>query len=541
MRRFAALTAVLALLTVVSGRPQAAPAPAPKLAVIIVVDQMRADYVDTFQADWAGGLKRLVKEGAWFRQAAYPYLTTVTCAGHATIGTGAYPHRHGVMQNAWWNRGTATNVTCTADASVKNIGYTKTETGGDSAAAQRTPTFADEMRAQKASHVATVSLKDRSAIMLAGHGGDSVVWLNNALDGWETSSAFASAPVPAIKAYLDANPIDADYGKTWTRMLPEGRYLHPDDGLEESPPKGWTSTFPHPLTSASGHPDAEYRALWERSPFGDAYLGRFAAAIVDGLQLGTHDTTDVLAVSFSSPDLVGHAFGPRSQEIQDMYANLDRTIGTLLDHLDAAVGKGKYVVALSADHGVSPIAEQLAHEGRDGGRLDPRAIGEAAEKAAAAVLGDGKYVARENGNDLYFLPGVYERLSAKPGALDAVVAAVAAQRGIQRVFKAEEVANADTATEPLQRAAALSYVAGRSGDLLLAPKAGWEFIATGATHGTANAEDQRVPILLMGPGIRHGEYRQPASPADIVPTLAALSGILVPHAEGRVLREALRK
>ncbi len=541
MRRFAALTAVLALLTVVSGRPQAAPAPAPKLAVIIVVDQMRADYVDTFQADWAGGLKRLVKEGAWFRQAAYPYLTTVTCAGHATIGTGAYPHRHGVMQNAWWNRGTATNVTCTADASVKNIGYTKTETGGDSAAAQRTPTFADEMRAQKASHVATVSLKDRSAIMLAGHGGDSVVWLNNALDGWETSSAFASAPVPAIKAYLDANPIDADYGKTWTRMLPEGRYLHPDDGLEESPPKGWTSTFPHPLTSASGHPDAEYRALWERSPFGDAYLGRFAAAVVDGLQLGTHDTTDVLAVSFSSPDLVGHAFGPRSQEIQDMYANLDRTIGTLLDHLDAAVGKGKYVVALSADHGVSPIAEQLAHEGRDGGRLDPRAIGEAAEKAAAAVLGDGKYVARENGNDLYFLPGVYERLSAKPGALDAVVAAVAAQRGIQRVFKAEEVANADTATEPLQRAAALSYVAGRSGDLLLAPKAGWEFIATGATHGTANAEDQRVPILLMGPGIRHGEYRQPASPADIVPTLAALSGILVPHAEGRVLREALRK
>ena len=541
MRRFAALTAVLALLTVVSGRPQAAPAPAPKLAVIIVVDQMRADYVDTFQADWTGGLKRLVKEGAWFRQAAYPYLTTVTCAGHATIGTGAYPHRHGVMQNAWWNRGTATNVTCTADASVKNIGYTKTETGGDSAAAQRTPTFADEMRAQKASHVATVSLKDRSAIMLAGHGGDSVVWLNNALDGWETSSAFASAPVPAIKAYLDANPIDADYGKTWTRMLPEGRYLHPDDGLEESPPKGWTSTFPHPLTSASGHPDAEYRALWERSPFGDAYLGRFAAAVVDGLQLGTHDTTDVLAVSFSSPDLVGHAFGPRSQEIQDMYANLDRTIGTLLDHLDAAVGKGKYVVALSADHGVSPIAEQLAHEGRDGGRLDPRAIGEAAEKAAAAVLGDGKYVARENGNDLYFLPGVYERLSAKPGALDAVVAAVAAQRGIQRVFKAEEVANADTATEPLQRAAALSYVAGRSGDLLLAPKAGWEFIATGATHGTANAEDQRVPILLMGPGIRHGEYRQPASPADIVPTLAALSGILVPHAEGRVLREALRK
>ncbi len=541
MRRLAAPAAVLALLAIVARTPQAAPAPAPKLAVIIVVDQMRADYVDTFQSDWAGGLKRLVKEGAWFRQAAYPYLTTVTCAGHATIGTGAYPHRHGIMQNAWWNRGTATLTSCTADASAKNIGYTRTETGGDSAAAQRTPTFADEMRAQKASHVATVSLKDRSAIMLAGHGGDSVVWLNNALDGWVTSSAFTSAPVPAIKAYLDANPIDADYGKTWTHMLPEGRYLHPDDGLEENAPKGWTSIFPHPLMSASGHPDAAYRALWERSPFADAYLGRFAAAIVDGLQLGTHDTTDVLAVSFSSPDLVGHAFGPRSQEIQDMYANLDRTIGALLDHLDTAVGKGKYVVALSADHGVFPIPEQLVKEGRDAGRLDARTIGDAAEKAVAAALGDGKYVARENGNDLYFAPGVYERLSAKAGALDAVVAAVAAQRGIQRVFKADEVSGAEKAGDPLLRAAALSYVAGRSGDLILAPKPGWEFIAAGATHGTANAEDQHVPILLMGPGIKHGEYRQPASPADIAPTLAALSGILVPHAEGRVLREALRK
>ena len=536
MRHVAAVVTFVA----VAAALRAAPAPAPKLAVIIVVDQMRADYVDNFKKDWTGGLKRLVKDGAWFHEAAYPYLTTVTCAGHATIGTGALPHRHGVMQNAWWNRETGAQVSCTADPSVKNIGYTKIETAGDSAAALRTPTFADEMRAQKASHVATVSLKDRSAIMLAGHGGDSVLWLNNALDGWETSSAFATAPVPAIKAFLDANSIDADYGKTWTRMLPENRYLYPDDGLAESAPGGWTATFPHPLTSASGHPDSSYHTKWERSPFGDAYLGRLAAAIVDGLQLGKHETTDVLAVSFSTPDLVGHGFGPRSQEIQDIYANLDRTIGALLDHLDAAVGKGQYVVALSADHGVLPIPEQLVKEGRDAGRLDQRAIGDVAEKAAAAALGAGHYVARENGNDLYFEPGVYEKLSAKPGAIDAVIAALAAQPGIQRVFRSEQLRDAATAADPLLKAAALSYVPGRSGDIMLAPKNGWIFAGNGATHGTANADDQRVPILLMGPGIRHGEYRQPATPADIAPTLAALTRIVVPHAEGRVLREALK-
>ena len=284
----------------------------------------------------------------------------------------------------------------------------------------------------------------------------------------------------------------------------------------------------------------EYHARWERSPFADAYTGRFAAAIVDGLQLGKHETTDVLAISFSSPDLVGHGFGPRSQEVQDLYAQLDRTIGALLDHLDAAVGKGKYVVALTADHGVTPIAEQLVSEGRSAGRIDARAINTAAESAASAALGPGRYVDREFGNDLYLAPGVVERLATVPGALDRVAAAVAGVPGIQRVFKPDDIRDAARTTDALQRAAALSYVPGRSGNLILAPKPGWEFIGAGATHGTANPDDQRVPILLMGAGIKRGQFKQAATPADIAPTLASLAGVLLPHAEGRVLQEALR-
>ena len=537
--------AALAVLTVAATVPKAAPTPAPRLAVIIVVDQMRADYVDTFQKDWTGGLKRLVKEGAWFRQAAYPYLTTVTCAGHATVATGAFPHRHGVFQNGWWSRESSSQVTCTADASAKNVRLSgKASENDDSAQALRTPTLADEMRAQKASHVAALSLKARSALMLAGHGGDGVIWLNEALDGWVSLSALPRPVDSSVKAFIAAHPIEADYGKTWTRTLADARYLYPDDGVAENAPRGWTSTFPHPLTSASGHPDAEYYARWERSPFADDYTGQFAAALVDGLQLGRHETTDVLAISFSSPDLVGHGFGPRSQEIQDVYARLDRTVGALLDHLDAVVGKGKYVVALTADHGVTPIAEQLIKEGRDAGRLDARAITAAAEKAVAAAIGEAKgdehHVARENGNDVYFSAGVYDRLAAKPGALDSVAAAIAAVPGVQRVFKAGELRDAATAGDPLLRAAGLSYVQGRSGDVVIAPKPGWEFIGAGATHGTGNPEDQHVPILLMGAGIKHGEFRQPATPADIAPTLASLAGVLMPHAEGRVLREALK-
>ena len=539
MRHLAGIALAVALIAITAS---AATSTAPKLAVIIVVDQMRADYVDDFKADWTGGLKRMVSEGAWFRQAAYPYLSTVTCPGHATVATGAFPHRHGVFQNVWWNRESSSQVTCTADASATPVSLSgRPGDGGESARAQLTPTLGDEARAQKNAHVAAIALKSRSAIMLAGHGGDSVIWLNSALDGWQASSGLAPSAAAAIKAFIAANAIDADYGKTWTKALPDARYLHRDDGLAENPPLGWTATFPHPLTSASGRPDAEYHSHWAQSPFADAYTGRFAAWIADSLQLGKHQTTDILAISFSTPDLVGHAFGPRSQEIQDVYAQLDRTIGALFDHLDASVGKGNYVVALTADHGVAPIAEQLIKEGRDAGRLDTRAISAAAERAATAVLGEGKYVAREGGNDLYFSPGVFERLANTPGALDAVAAAIAALPGIQRVFKPEDLRDAAKARDALQRAAALSYVPGRSGDLILAPKPGWEFIAAGATHGTANADDQRVPILLMGAGIRHGEHTQPATPADIAPTLASLAGVLLPHAEGRVLREALTK
>ncbi len=535
------LAAVAALAVLLGTAPRAATRPAPKLAVVIVVDQMRADYVEHFRKDWTAGLKRLVSDGAWFQRAAYPYQGTWTCPGHATVATGAFPHRHGIIDNAWWDRATSSMVTCTTDDAVHDVGFGGAEHGGNSAAALRTPTLGDEMRGQKNSHVATVSLKARSAIMLAGHGGDSVVWLNDDLSGWTTSSAYGSDAEPAIRRFLAASAIDADYGKSWTRMLRPPAYLHPDDGLAENPPAGWTSTFPHPLTSTSGHPDGEYHVKWERSPFADEFLERLGASIVDDLRLGRHDAPDLFAISFSTPDLVGHRFGPKSQEIQDLYARLDKTIGALLDHLDAAVGRNQYVVALTADHGIPDIPEQMAKEGVDAGRLSVRSLSDVAERAAAAALGPGQHVARENSGEIYFRPGVYDRLRARPDALEAVVGALSAQPGVEHVFRSDDLLDAAKAATPLQRAAALSYVPGRSGDLIVAARPGWRFAPTGTTHGTANPDDQRVPIVLMGYGIRRGEYQEAATPADIAPTLASLVDVVLPHAEGRVLREAVAR
>src|SRR5205823_13580911 len=179
----------------------------------------------------------------------------------------------------------------------------------------------------------------------------------------------------------------------------------------EAPPKGWTKTFPHLLTGAGGDaPDPIFHQQWEASPFADAYLGRLAAALVESMKLGQHEGTDVLGVSFSSPDIVGHGFGPRSQEVQDIYAQLDRTIGALLDRLDALVGRDEYVVALTADHGVAMIPEQAIKEGKDAGRLTAATITEPVEKRAQAALGPGKYVARLSFNDLFFEPGMYDNL-----------------------------------------------------------------------------------------------------------------------------------
>jgi predicted AlkP superfamily pyrophosphatase or phosphodiesterase len=515
---------------------------APRLAVIIVVDQMRADYVQRFRADWTAGLRRLLDAGAWYSNAAFPFLGTWTCAGHATVSTGAFPHRHGIFQNQWWDRGERRLVACTDDSRARGLRYPDGTNNSYSAARLLVPAFADELRGQrKGARVAAVALKARSAIMLAGHGGDAVTWMDETYEHWETSTAYAARPVAAVNALLQANPIDADYGRVWTRRLAADRYVGPDDGEGEVPPRGWTSRFPHALNGDNDtSPDRDFRSQWARSPYADAYVGRLAGGIVEALQLGGDPVTDFLGISFSTPDLVGHAFGPRSQEVQDVYAHLDVTIGALLDRLDALVGRNRYVVALTADHGVALVPEKGAAGRQEAGRVSTARLAELLERTAqTAVPGPGPYIERVNSSDVYFADGAYDRLAKTPAALQSVMSVLSQQPGVARVFSREQLLAGTDSTDALLRAAALSYVARLSGDLVFALKPGWIYNASGTTHGTANADDQRVPIVLMGPGIRRGEFRDAVTPADIAPTLASLTGIVLPRAQGRVLNAAL--
>ncbi len=524
----------------------------PKLVVILVVDQMRADYVEKFGQQWTGGLRRMVDEGAWFREAAYRYAATETCVGHSTISTGALPSSHGMVANEWFNRDTQKTMTCTEDAKVKNVGYAGVVAkGGDSAANMLVPAFSNELKFQSGSgtRVVTFSLKARAAITLGGTNADAVTWYDVSTGGWQTSTAYPMAPF--VEDFAKAHPVAQDYGKTWTAMLPASSYLYDSPAVGARFPAESGPALPHPLHGAAGSTSADklFYGQWLGSPFADTYLVNMADDAVDKLGLGQRGGTDFLGVSFSSPDYVGHAFGPRSWEIQDILAQLDRDLGVFFAHLDQKVGRGNYVVALSADHGVAPIPDDMAKAGMPAGWFkvdDLKTAVSGALEANGYGKGDVKAVM---GADIYFAPGVYQKLQSDPKALDSVMTAILKVPGVARVYTAEELENPPLMQNNIFMAEANSFLAGRSGDLLVVPDPffPWDFSTAtrprpyGATHGAPYYYDQHVPILFMGYGIEAGEYFGAVAPEDIAPTLAALCGITLSTRDGHVLAQAIAK
>jgi predicted AlkP superfamily pyrophosphatase or phosphodiesterase len=532
-----ALIAVVLLFTLGSaGAPVRAQAVRPKLVVFIVVDQLRGDYLEEYDDLLKHGLKRLKSGGAWFRNGAYPFHATITCAGHATIGTGTLPYKHGMINNAWYDRATERVVNCTTDAEALEVSYGTSVGAGDSAKRMMVPALAEIMRGTLKSRVAAMSIKARSAIALAGHEGDVVTWFGDR-GSWETSSAYSKTPAPWLVAFLKGNPVDKDTDKVWERSLPADKYKGVDEGPAERAVAGWTTSFPHPLGNAR---DSAALARWLQSPYADDYLGRMAEAAVDEMHLGTEDRTDFLGVSFSMMDAVGHGFGPKSHEVQDVLVRLDATIGRLLDHLDKKVGAANYVVALSSDHGVADLPEQVPGAGRQ----SMAGVRQAIESVLKPAFGgEGPFIAAVSGGEVYFKPGVYERLKGAPATLKAVIAAVSAMSGVSRVVTSDEVSTAAAreSKDRYIRAVALSYFPDRSGDLFVIPKENWLFVSTGTTHGSLYEYDQRVPVLLYGAGIRSGSRREAATPADLAVTIASLVGVTLPSPDGRVLTEALAK
>jgi hypothetical protein len=457
-----------------------------------------------------------------------------------------------MVANAWWDRNDQKMVTCTADPdpSVKNIGYAgATPKGADTAWRMAVPSFAEELKFQTsgATRIVAFSLKERAAITMAGHKADAATWFDGG--AWVTSSPYGT--LPFIEEQAKSHPAKADFGKTWSLSLPEGAYWYGEKALGAVPPDGWNLTFPHPLRgkTGAGEPDSVFFEQWASSPYADTALTELAEKAVDALNLGKAAATDFLAVSYSSVDYVGHKFGPRSREIQDILVRLDKDLGELFAHLDKRVGRGNYVVALSADHGVVPIPEDMQSTGADAGMLHLPELQEGIEKALEPFHYAKPAVAQISGSDVYFAPGVYDKLQQDRAALQAVFDAALAQPGVAAIYRAEELRDRPATQSPSHRAFANSYFPGRSGDLFILPKPYWLMDSTalgkprsyGTGHGVPYNYDQHVPVLLMGFGIQPGQYFQPITPADIAPTFAALCGITLSSRDGHVLAEALKK
>jgi len=523
---------------------QPAAQPGPKLVVLLMVDQMRADYLDRYGALLEHGLKHLTTSGAWYTKAAVPYMNTVTCAGHATAGTGTFPYQHGMINNAWISRKTEASETCTEDATTTLVAYGKFGGPGESAKRLMRPTLAETLRKERHGRSVSLSLKARSAIGMAGHQGDAVIWFGERGFVFTSSTAFTEKPEPSIEAFIKAHPIEQARGTDWARSLPVARYQYDDEPDGERPNLGWGMAFPHPL----GRDDRNVFPRWEESPLSDAYLEEMAEAAVTGMRLGTSDGTDFLAISFSALDLVGHAFGPRSHEVQDVIVRIDSTIGRLLDFLDQRVGRNNYMLALSSDHGVGDIPEQVGGA-RVSAEVVVRVIDETLRRmwpespardiadVIRPFLGNGLYVSGVSNNDVYFRANVFDRLKADQKAMRAVLDALRAIPGIAGVLRGDALAAPDTrsSSDPTTRAAALSYVAGQSGDLILVLQENAVISTNAANHGTAHDYDQQIPVIFYGPGFPAGRLEAPASSADIAVTLGARVGLTIASADGHAL------
>lgn len=510
----------------------------PALVVVLVIDQFRADYVQRYGHQWSRGLRRLFTEGAYYTEAAFPYASTMTCAGHATIGTGTFPRTHGLISNAWFDRAAGRDVTCTEDAAIVNVGYGATPPRyGDSPARLASPSLADEMRSQLAlpPRVVTVSMKARSALPLAGHRSTLSTWFDGPR-GFVTSPAMGTPErVPFLQTYLQDHPVEADEEQVWERLLPESAYAYTDAGIGEA---GMGGQFPHRLAPprVDDQLDPVFYGNWQMSPFADAYIGRMAEAAVKAYGLGQGPGTDFLAVSFSALDIVGHAYGPRSHEAQDVLVRVDATIGQLLDALDRDVGRDRYVLAFTSDHGASPVPAQMIGLGLGGGVVDRRAVSAVVTDALGGSTVDGI-----SGAEVYLSKDAASRLTNLDArAWDALRAAIEAVPGVAQAYRTSDLlAGRYQAADHFAHAARLSAFAGRSGDILLLTDPYWFTYSIVATHGTPYAYDQRVPLVFFGQGIRAGRYTATSSPADVAPTLARLLGVTLPAPDGTVRFEAL--
>ena len=504
----------------------------PKLVVGIIIDQFRYDYLTRFRSDYHGGLDQLMTKGADFTNAFYTQVPTVTAVGHSIFMSGAMPAVSGIVGNEWYNRETGKIVTSVCDWDVKTVGAPEAQKGArctdaDPASPKRmlATTVGDELRvAHRDSKVIGISLKARAAILPSGHQANAAFWFDD-VSGNFVSSSYYVDQLPSWATSFNDEKLPAKYVDRKWENFPSWNFHEPSG-----------SKIPYGKLPAS--------------PWGNELVERFAEQALTGEKLGQHQSTDLLTVSFSSNDYVGHAAGPDSPEVHDMAIRTDRLLAKLFQAIDKKVGLNNVVIVLSADHGVAPTAASDKLEKMPGGVIEGKSE-DVVRKALDAQFGHRDWLVAGGGETtLYFNEKALYETKGPDGQLippDEIYlfakGALFAAPGLHvaRVYSRTQLDNG-VAGDFIAQAEMNGYFPRRSGDLNVVFEPGFIPSSHGTTHFSPYAYDRHVPVLFMGPGIKAGHYNETIRPNDIAPTLATMLDVQTPSgSSGRVLEEMLAR
>lgn len=518
----------------------------PKLVVGIVIDQMRWDYLYRFNPLFKpnGGFKRMMDEGFSCDNTLVPYTPTVTACGHTCVYTGSVPSIHGIAGNNWWDNDLQKSMYCSEDPTVQGVGSESNEDGQMSPRNMLTTTICDELRLATnfKSKVIGVAIKDRGSILPAGHAANAAYWYEGKSGNFISSTYYMKTLPEWVKNFNHRKLVDSLYKLNWQTLLPATvypNYATADEKSYEGKPFGKDAKgFPYDLAK---YADKDFSKI-SSTPYGNTLTAEMAKAAVIAEKLGKGEATDFLAVSFSSPDYIGHAFGPNSWEMVDDYVRLDEELGKLLSFLDQTVGKNQYTVFLTADHAVAHIPAFMQENKLPGGILDDGALIKDMNAQLKANFGIDKCIVAFMNYQTYLNHRAIEGAHADIQKIKQWIIAYA----MKNPAVANAVATSDIMTTPMNKTLremlANGYNSHRSGDIQLILKPGYlEGGATGTSHGVWYPYDAHIPLLFYGWGIRKGKSNHETYMTDIAPTVAALLHIQMPSGSvGKVITDVMK-
>lgn len=505
----------------------------PKLVVGIVVDQMRYDYLTRFNEKYGeGGFKRMIREGFNCKNNHYNYIPTYTGPGHASVYTGTTPKYHGIIANGWYDKTMKQDVYCAGDTTVQSVG-TSQSSGQMSPHRLKTTTFTDENRlfTQMKGKTIGISIKDRGAILPAGHTANAAYWFQGKDEGNWISSTYYMGELPAWVKDFNTEHSVSKYLTEWNTLYDIETYTESGTDLNafEGGYKGKeTATFPYPLDvlkDTNGGYD-----LLKATAYGNSLTADFAIAALKGEQLGQDDVTDVLAVSFSSTDYVGHNFGVNSKEIEDTYIRLDKDLERFFAALDEHVGKNNYTVFLTADHAAVNVPAYLQSVKIPAGYLDHAKTRTKFNTFMEQTFKASDLVENVSNNQVFLNREKVKAMGLKLAAVqEAIVNELITYEHVDKVYSATTMATTEF-TSGIEALLQKGYNQKRSGDVLVvADPAYISYPKTGSTHGSGFSYDTHVPLLFFGKRIKQGETIQKTEITDIAPTMSALLGVSFPN------------